>query len=546
MMRAGFAATVLVCSCAFFFVSPGFAQGTEYDEFEFKKAALTGDVSLSLSRSIELALETNPELVVEKLRVEQARVGIEEEKGFYDPVFDASGRVGRRDNVVASRFFPTGLFVEKDTIYGARLNGITHMGSRYGLNLNFHRQFSTSNTQSLSPQYAATMDLTFSQPLLRGRGSEVVLTRLRVAQREHEISEESLAIRVSTVIFQVVQAYWNLVFLREDLEVRRTSMALAQALLEQSESLLSAGRIAPVSVHEARAGMFERQEDVIRFQNEVARADDQLKALLNADLSTVTLIPRDPLEDMVTDLDAERSFDRAVGERPELSQLRTEIKQRQQETLFASNQIRPRLDLNLQYGMSGLSGRPNNTLVNPTALDFVTAGDTVAGSVFADITRPLGAFNRFFSGEGFDNWSVELRLELPLRNRTAKARLADANLSLRESQVRLQTTEGQVMMQIRDAMRTLSTARQSIDASRGAIRAVEEQLIAVRSRFEAGLTTSYEVLAVLDLLARARTRELRALMEQNIAQAALQMSEGSIMEEYNVEVGAVSKLGGGG
>ena len=313
MMRAGFTATAVACSCAFLFALPGLAQGTEYDDIKLKKAALTGEVSLSLRRSIELALETNPELVAEKLRVEQARVGIEEEKGFYDPVFDASGSIGRRDNVVASRFFPAGLFVEKDTIYGARLNGITHMGSRYGLNLNFHRQFSASNTQSLSPQYAATMDLTFSQPLLRGGGSEVVLTRLRIAQREHEISEENLTIRVSTVIFQAVQAYWNLVFLREDLEVRRTSLALAQALLEQSESLLSAGRIAPVSVHEVRAGVFERQEDVLRFENEVARTDDQLKALLYADLSTVTLVPRDPLEDMVTDLDTERSFGRALG-----------------------------------------------------------------------------------------------------------------------------------------------------------------------------------------------------------------------------------------
>ena len=130
-----------------------------------------------------MALESNPELVVEKLRIEQAEAGVEEQKGFYDPVLDVSGLRGRRDNVIASRFFPTGEFVEEDTIYGASLNGLTRMGSRYGVDLSYQRQFSTSNIQSLSPQNAATLNFTFNQPLLRDFGSEVALTRLRVAQR---------------------------------------------------------------------------------------------------------------------------------------------------------------------------------------------------------------------------------------------------------------------------------------------------------------------------------------------------------------------------
>ncbi len=196
--------------------------------------------------------------------------------------------------------------------------------------------------------------------------------------------------------------------------------------------------------------------------------------------------------------------------------------------------------------MSGLSGQPNQTPVNPLSGDLGRAGDTVPGSVFAGITRPLGAFDGFFTGDGFDNWSVELRLELPLRNRTAEARLADANLRLRESEATLLSLHEQVMLQIRDAIRTMTTARQSIAAAREAIRAVEELLLATRVRFQAGLATSYDVLGVLDTLSQARTRELRALMEHNIAQAALQVAEGSILEEYNVEVRGSSGAGNRG
>ena len=546
MWRAGFAATVLVCGHAFFCTSHLFAQDAPPDDIELRRAALEGEVPLTLRRSIELALENNPELVVEKLRVEQARAEVQEERGFYDPVFDISGLVGRRDNVVASRFFPTGLYVEQDAIYGARLNGITHMGSRYGVDINFHRQYSTSNTQSLSPQYAATLGLTFSQPLFRDSGSEVVLTRLRVAERQQEISEEDLAVGVSNVIFQVVQAYWNLVFLREDLEVRRTSLALAEALREQNENLFSAGQVRAVSLHEARAGVFEREEDVIRFENEVARAQDLLKVLLYADLSTVTLIPGDPLDDVTVDLDPQHSYDLAASARAEILRLQKEIEQRGHEKNFASNQVHPRLDLNVQYGMTGLSGRPNRTLVNPGSPELGTAGDTVAGSVFAGITRPLGAFNSFFTRDGFDYWNVELRLELPLRNRTAEARLADANLRLRESEVTLAALRERVVLQVRDAIRNIETAGQSVDAAREAVRFVEEQLLATRVQFAAGLTTSYQVLRVLDTLAQARRRELRGLMDHNIARAALRAAEGTMLDYYNIEVRGSSLAADGG
>ena len=92
----------------------------------------------------------------------------------------------------------------------------------------------------------------------------------------------------------------------------------------------------------------------------------------------------------------------------------------------------------------------------------------------------------------------------------------------------------------------MTTARQSIAAAREAIRAVEELLLATRVRFQAGLATSYDVLGVLDTLSQARTRELRALMEHNIAQAALQVAEGSKLEEYNVEVRGSSAAGNRG
>ena len=134
-------------------------------------------------------------------------------------------------------------------------------------------------------------------------------------------------------------------------------------------------------------------------------------------------------------------------------------------------------------------------------------------------------------------------MEIPLGNRAAEARLANATYRQKESEITLGGLRERVVMEVRDALRNLQTASQSIDASREIVRAVEEQLIATRVRFDAGLTTSYEVLRVLDTLAQARRRELRALADHNVAWAALKLAEGSILEEYNVEVSGLSRPG---
>jgi len=536
MPRVRIPALVTICCVVSLGAQPILAQDPARVRLDLERADLAGTVPLSLEETVRIAMERNPALFVERLRVEQAEVGIDEATGAWEPVFDASGQVARRDNVVASRFFPTGVYVEEDSIYQARLNGLTKVGSTYGVDLRYQRQISNSNTQSLSPQFSANLNFTYSQPLMRDFGSDVTETPLRIAQREHEMSEANLSLTLSTMVFDVVQAYWNLVFVREDLEVKRQSLTFAEQLLEQNETLFDAGEVAAVNVHEARAAMFERQEQVIVAESLVGEADDRLKVLMYADLDNVNVIPRDELADggMVVDLPA--SYSSAMAGRPEVVRLEREIEQRIHETDFASNQAKPRLDLNLQYGLSGLSGLPNTTLVNPESPTLGTAGDTVAGSVFAGITRPLGAFDRFFKGDGFDSWSVELRFEMPLWNTSAKARVSNAQLRQQESEVNLTQTREAIRLQIRDAARGVDTARQSVAAARAAIAAVDEQLSAARLRFDAGLASSYELLLVQDDLANAMTRELQALMTHNVAEAALLLADSRILPEYGIEV----------
>ncbi len=512
------------------------SSGEQVVQIEISKAVLEGELPLTLSRAVELALERNPALTVEKIHLEQARGKIEEEKGYYDPLFNLRASLGSRDNVVASRFYPTGVYIDDERAQGVGIQTRIYGGGRFSIDLDYKRLKSTSNTQTLSPQYSANFGLTFVQPLLRDFGWDVSFTRIRVAEKGEEIAEHVLWQRISQLIQQVEEAYWNLIFLRQDAEVKKTSLEFAQELLKQSEALFRADRIAGVSVLEARAGVAGRKEALITAENETKKFEDRLKVFLHIGLDKVNLTPSDKLSFAPLQMNLEKSLELALAQRPEMIGMKIELEQRELEKKFAANQTLPRLDFTAQYGMAGLSGRPNKTCVDPTATVCVPVGRSVDGSVFAGQTRPSDAFDRFFTRNPFDNWSVELKLQVPLWNRTAEAQLSDANLRLSESKTRIRALRDQIEAEVRDAIRETSTAATRIDASREAVKFAEAQLTAARQKFEAGLTTSYEVLQVLNDLAKFRTSEIKALMDHNVGSSKVRLAEGSVLEKHNIEL----------
>jgi outer membrane protein TolC len=503
---------------------------------QLQRPSIEGNLFLSLNRAVELAVERNPALVVEKIRLEQAREKIQEEKGFYDPLLNLQTSIGRRDNVVASRFFPAGFYVDDEQGYGVNLEAKTYTGGRFSLGLDYKKLASSSNTQTLSPQYSANFAFTFTHALLRDFGWGVNMTRIRVAEKGEAIAASNLSQRVAQLIRQVEEVYWSLVFLLDDLELKKKSLEIAKELLRRNQDLLRAGRVAPVSVTEALAGVAAREEGVITAESEVKKFEDRLKLLLHLDMDKVRPALSDRPEREALLFDMEKSFERALKERPEIGALETELEQRELEQKFAANQTLPRLDLTAQYGMSGISGKPNPTCVDPTSIICVPVGNNVNDSIFAGQTRAKDAFDRFFTRSPFDNWSVQVKLQIPLWNRTAKAQLSEANLRLAETKTRLRVVRDQIAVEVRDAIRDTLTAWKRMEASRQTVRFLEEQLDGIRRRFEAGLTTSYDVLQVLDDLDKARSSENRAVMDYNVGQSKIRLAEGSLLEKYNVEV----------
>jgi outer membrane protein TolC len=493
-------------------------------------------LNLSLEEAVRLAIENNPNLKVEKIRVEQARARVDGEKGEFYPLLNSTSNFLRRDNIVASRFYPTGLYTDAQGSQSVGVETRTHTGGKLSLTLSYSQLKSSSNTQTLSPQYSTNLVFSFTHALLRDFGRSVVETRISVAEKGAAIAENNLFSRVSQMIQRVEETYWTLAFLLRDLDEKKRSVDSAREFLTQNENLLRAGRVAAVSVTQARAGVAEREEAVIRSQTNVDQYKDRLKSLLWLDLASTDVTPTEDTERQPPGLDAQESLKTAVLRRPEILALQRELEERQIELKFANNQKRPRLDFTGQFGMAGLAGFPNPTCLDPTSPFCIPVGSNVSGSILADKTARSDAFKDLVSRNPFENWSVELKFQLPLGNQAAEAQYSEATLRQLETDTNLKAMRDQVAMEIRAAARDAQAAQKRIEAAREVITYVEDQLEGMRQQLGAGLVSSYDVIKALDEVDRARTTQLQAMMDYNIALSKVRLAEASAFSRYNIDL----------
>ena len=134
----------------------------------------------------------------------------------------------------------------------------------------------------------------------------------------------------------------------------------------------------------------------------------------------------------------------------------------------------------------------------------------------------------------YDNWSVGVVLTIPFGDVLGRANYAYAKLDLEQSQARLKNQEQQISLDVSDAVLTLDTAAKSVQAYGVARELAEKQLAAEMKKLSVGMSTNYFVLTYQDALASARSAELKALVDYNIAQARIAQVTGSTLETRNI------------
>jgi outer membrane protein TolC len=405
-------------------------------------------------------------------------------------------------------------------------------GSTISFEFNNNRQTTNSPFFNLSPALGSMYRFSFQQQLLSGFGFGPNLRYLRIANNDKKISDIAFKDQVIATVTQVENIYWDLVAAYEQSQVNEQSLAFAQQSLDNAKKQLQLEAIPAMDVTKAEAEVSKRDQDLT-----VARTSLQLQSLLMKNaltkslddpvLESVDVVPTDRLESVqapaanqaVQDLIAT-----ALRDRPELQESDIDLLNRQISRKAARNALLPSLSLVGFYGSSGLAG-PLNPVYNIPGLPNTSNVPTDFG----------GALQNAFNNTAPDYY-VGFNLNIPIRNRVAKADQYRSELEYRQAELRREELRKQIRIEVRNAEYALEQTAARVQAAQKARDLAERTFEITQKEQTLGAGSTFQTLAAQRDVALAQLDLVSAKTVYEKAKVELDRATASTLEHNGIQI----------
>ncbi len=366
---------------------------------------------------------------------------------------------------------------------------------------------------SINPSNAAFVNLTLSQPLLKGFGAEVARSGIYIAQTNQRIALALFRSQVMAVVKNVQTGYYQLIAADRTLAVQRQLLGWSKVTLAdvKKRGIFDASS---VQVAQARAAVAQNQAAVIAAQANLRNASDQLKNMINSPSLNMSgnllILPADrpviePFMFNVADQIAT-----ALRQRSVMAEDRLKLRAADINVRVATNALLPQADLTLSTQSNGLSNE------------------------FGD------AFNQTVSPARYFNYSAGINVSFPIGNRAARAGLEEQHLLRRQALTQMLLDAQNIILQVKIELRALLSSYQQAKAQTVAAKAAARVVAAlnVQQRFGASLTPTFLNLKLTaqQNLAAANIARIQAIVNYNSAIAALQAANGTLLDVDRVRL----------
>lgn len=489
---------------------------------------------LSLEEAIAMSLEHNEGIVIQRETLAAAEAAELGAHGAYDPDLGAYADYNHTQTPVnsplsgapAGRAAPT---YEAGT-GGVSVRQLLPTGGSVAVRMDASRQTTDGTFVLLSPAYQTRAGIEFRQPLLRGRSIDSARLGLRVSAAFRAQSNASLRRQVTDTVALVEQAYWSLVSALRTMVVRQEAVEWAQQQLEETRARVDGGAAPKNEISQPTAELERRRGELFASREDASRAENALKRLIlgaeDTGMWASRLVPADDPQVEMARVDVEDALARALAQRPEVDESKSEIERRRIEATFAQDTIKPGLDAYVSYDRFGLAGSVVDQ--DPNSQFQVTIPHWIRGG--------LGSSLDTLHDGRYDDTRAGVVLSIPIGNRFAKGAAGVAKSAERQAQAGLSGLQKQIMAEVLDATAAVDTAAQRVEAARAAREAADVQWTSERDRYGVGLSTNFLVLTRQNDLSRARLDEITALTDYRKARTEIARATGALLDERHIKV----------
>jgi outer membrane protein TolC len=360
-------------------------------------------------------------------------------------------------------------------------------GGEVDLLFNNSKLVTNNGFANYNPTMNTNFGVTYTQPLMRGFTIDGTAQQLKVTAINRDISEIQLKGTLATTVANVRNAYWELVYGVQGVEVAKGSLDLAQKLVEDNRARVEVGTMAPLDVVQSEAEAATRRQALAQAEATLRTSELALKRLIvngtEDPLWRASISPVDRPEFRPQPLDVEAAVTRALNGRTDLDQARKTLTSNDITIKFLKNQTMPGIDLVSNYLAQGLGGtqylRPN--LGAP-------ATGTIPGG-FSD------AFRTMFARD-YPTWSFQMNFSYPLGSSPAGSQLRPGRASnVDQTAPQIRALELSVATDVTNSAVQVESISRATRPRRGARTGADPAASGTVGRFEVGPVDNFFVVA---------------------------------------------------
>lgn len=412
-------------------------------------------LALTLEDSIRLALSQNPFYLASQEKVDAAQSMIRE---------------------AASRFFPTlngqGLHTLDEKLFVLEFPSPIPGQPPQKISIDFTRDY----------QFA----LSFSLPLFTGGRLVSGYNRARYNLLS---TQESQRQSKQETVFNVKRAFYGYLLAKKFAEVAEEAVKLAEKHLDNVKNLYEVGMASKFDLLRSEVQVANLKPQLIRARNSLNVVELSLKTLLGLELSQPVEI-KGELTYQAFEADVEESMNKALANRPEISQL------------------------GYQRQVAG------------EMLKIVRASDLPSLAVG-------GSYNFWADKLNLkeDTWqsyyAINLVLTLPIFNGfSTSAQVAQSKAMIKEIEFTEKGLSEMIKFEVREAVLNLKQAKESLLSQEKNVEQAQESVRIAELNFSEGIATTLDVSSVQMALSQAKTNYSQALFDYAMSIAQLEKAMG--------------------
>jgi outer membrane protein TolC len=356
--------------------------------------------------------------------------------------------------------------------------------------------------------YQSSPGVNLSQPLLKNLWIDTPRYEIQLNKKTLRIDQLALRLQIMTVVNTIKAAYYNLIYARENVEVEQAAVQLAQETAREDTERVQVGALAPLDQKQAESQAATAQSDLLTAQTALSQQENILKGLLALHLGEwtgVTPVPSEKLVALPENPSVQDCWRLGMEQRPDLLQAKVTVEKQHVTIKYNYNQLFPELDVIGSYGR------------NATDL---TLGNNL--STIREGTYPYFSY-------GFS-------LTIPLGNSLARNNYKTAKAGLEQLLLQLKKVQSTIILNIDNDVIAVRADFLKVDSTRKAREYAEEALEAEQTKLEHGKSTSFFVLQLQNNLTAARSAEIRALADYNIALEQLAYDDGTTFDRNHIDL----------